>query len=178
MVTESIKRIGTVFSTQDDSVEASASSIYLRAATLGFVCGLRSMLPLALLNWNGSREAEAALEAELIPASPLPRLLTTFLAGGELIGDKLPFIPSRLSPGPFIGRLAIGALVGGQLSYRFKRSPVIGALLGAASAGVAATCGATLRTQLAKKTRIPDFIVAIAEDTLAISLGISALQKQ
>ena len=48
------------------------TGVYLRAGLLGFVAGLRSMTPLALLNWTSriGVDAESALEQFLdAPAS-------------------------------------------------------------------------------------------------------------
>src|ERR1700738_4125256 len=83
-----------------EAAEDPVRDAYRRATWLGFVTGLRSMTPDALLAWTSEH-----------PSPPL-RGITGFLAVGEIIGDKLPLTPSRLDSRPFFGRLAFGALAG------------------------------------------------------------------
>jgi uncharacterized membrane protein len=79
--------------------------VYVRAATLGFVSGLRSMTPFALLSrLKKANDPSPAGPLDMFLTLPTVRLLTGLLASGELIGDKLPFTPSRLSTGPLLAR--------------------------------------------------------------------------
>ena len=49
---------------------------------------------------------------------------------GELIADKLPFIPNRTSPGPLFGRIVLGALCGATLCAAGGYSLAVGSILG------------------------------------------------
>lgn len=146
-------------------------AVYVRAAALGFVGGLRSMTPFALLDWTKGHNPEPRNTFEQVLDSPLTRIVTSLLASGELVGDKLPQTPSRLSPGPLIARLGVGALAGLSIARRYRRSLLIGALLGAAGAGAGAAAGYYARSALVKATNIPDPVVGVLEDGLAFGLG-------
>jgi uncharacterized membrane protein len=149
-----------------------ASIVYARAATLGFVTGLRSLTPFALLSWlqaNGDSGRQDPVEAFL--DYPAVRLITALLALGELVGDKLPNTPSRLKPGSLIVRLVIGALAGMSICRQARQSLILGALLGMGGAGAGSFMGYYGRTTLAKATRIPQWLWGIAEDWLAVYLG-------
>ena len=153
------------------------TSVYLRAGLLGFVAGLRSMPPLALLNWTSriGVDAESALEQFL--DAPASRVISSALAVGELVGDKLPFTPSRLSAGPLIGRIVIGGLAGATICQRSRVSPIVGLAIGATAAGAGSVAGYYGRQTLDKIKFVPDFVWASAEDTLALGLGYLATRK-
>jgi len=63
------------------------------------------------------------------------------LALGELVADKLPFIPNRTSPGPLFGRVVLGALSGSALCAATGFSLAAGAILGAAGGAAGAFAG-------------------------------------
>ncbi|MEO8971640.1 MAG: DUF4126 family protein [Ktedonobacteraceae bacterium] len=177
-----LNRLTTLFSTSteplDLSDEGSPANVYARAATLGFVAGLRSMTPLAWLSRTSQRDPEPANAVEEMLDSPAARIVTSMLASGELIGDKLPVIPSRLKPGPLTGRLLIGGLVGMRICRRYHQSLVVGAILGAASAAAGSYAGNFARTRLAENTKIPKFVPGLAEDGLAMGLAWLAVRDK
>lgn len=177
-----LNRLTTLFTASteplDISDEGSPANVYARAATLGFVAGLRSMTPLAWLSRTSKLDPEPANAAEEALDSPTARIVTSMLASGELIGDKLPIIPNRLKPGPLTGRLIIGGLVGMRICRRYHQSLVVGALLGAASAGAGSYAGNYARTKLAENTKIPSFVPGLAEDGLAMGLAWMAVRDK
>jgi uncharacterized membrane protein len=83
---------------------------------------------------------------------------------GELIADKLPFIPNRTSPGPLFGRIVLGALSGAALCTAASASVVIGAILGGAGGLVGAFAGYQARAGLVKKSGWPALVIALLED--------------
>jgi uncharacterized membrane protein len=125
---------------------------YVRALGIGAVAGLRTFTaPAATLGsdrqvWSG---------------------VVLLLAAGELIADKLPFTPSRLSPGALGARLVSGGLCGRELARRFDGSGSLGLALGALGAAGSAYAGYTIRHELTKGG-LPDFLVALVEDSVAI----------
>ena len=148
------------------------SIVYARAATLGFVTGLRSMTPFALLSWlQGDNNSKSKDPVETLLDYPAVRLITALLALGELVIDKLPNAPSRLKPGSLIVRLVIGALAGMSICRQARQSLILGALLGMGGAGAGSFMGYYGRTTLAKATKIPQWLWGIAEDWLAVYLG-------
>jgi uncharacterized membrane protein len=143
--------------------QASALDTTLRHASwLGIVAGLRSLTPFAALTWTDHN------------AAPWLRTLTAFLAVGELVGDKLPFTPSRLKGGALIARLAIGATAGALLCKRAQQPPLKGAVHGAFGAALGSVAGYTYRTVMSEVTDVPDLIWAIGEDAIALGLSVRA----
>lgn len=129
---------------------------YPQAAALGFATGLRSMMGIAVIG-------------ETMPGAV--RIATRLLSAGELVGDKLPKIGSRLALAPLSARIVIGAMVGYIACGEGRCSPFIGALLGAAGAVAGSYGGYHARKALDERLHLPDPVVAVAEDALAVSLG-------
>lgn len=152
-----------------------STTTYSRAALLGFVAGMRSQLPLALLARSapGACGGAAGLVVRQLH-TPVARWLTALAALGELIGDKLPMTPSRLDPGPLAGRFLFGGVAGGILARKAGCSTAAGALLGAAGAGIGAFTGYHLRAALATSSPAPDPLLGAAEDGIALALGLRA----
>jgi uncharacterized membrane protein len=98
--------------------------------------------------------------------NPWIRRLLLTAAASELVIDKLPATPSRLSPQGIVPRLALGALAA-SLSARTRQASWLPAVaLGASSAAVAAKLGHDVRARLARHA--PDPAVALGEDALAL----------
>lgn len=153
----------------DDYLNERALKVYVQTSALGFVTGIRSMSSLALLGWTSDKSQEGM------------QLLTQWLplvaALGETIADKLPGIPSRTRPGPFIGRLVIGGISGLILCRREQVPLIPGVAFGAVGAGTGAFASHYSRTRLAKVTKIPDPVLGILEDALVSGLGMLAVRK-
>lgn len=147
-----------------------------RAAALGVVTGMRSQLPTALLVWRESRgqlPTRIAGPARVVAARGATGLMA-LLAGGEVIGDKLPWTPSRLDTGPFLGRLAYGASAGWAIAAATCRSRVLGGAFGLAGAAAGSVLGARYRAYAAERTDVPDVVWAVLEDAAAIAIGVAA----
>jgi uncharacterized membrane protein len=150
----------------------SDSQIYAGAALIGTVAGMRSMTAPAI----ASRIAGAAgvevdkTGVEFLHNPVIPRVMS-ILAFGELIADKLPFIPSRTTAFPLIVRAISGAVSGAALCSSKKRSPLLGAVFGATGAVAGTYAAYGMRRRLVKNVHIPDAVVAVAEDALAIGAG-------
>ena len=103
--------------------------------------------------------------------NPTTTKTTAVLALGEMLADKLPFIPNRTQAGPLIARAVSGAVSGAAFSKGQKRSAIFGALCGVAAA-IGATYGAFKLRQMAdQRLHIPDTVVAVAEDALVATAG-------
>jgi len=149
----------------------------LRVLTLGAVAGMRSMSAPALVSGYLQQKQLAAL-AE----SPLAWLGTgqayialRLAAAGELIADKLPGIPARIEPLPLLGRAMSGAVAGAALSDADGEDWVVGAALGTAAAVISAFGLYHLRRALTYGLGLPDPVVALAEDGVALAAGKSQL---
>lgn len=139
-----------------------ATDALKKASWLGMVAGLRSMTPLAVLTWTNEE------------AAPLQKNVTAVLAVGEMIADKLPFTPSRVKSGPFLGRIALGAVSGALLCQRLEQPLLPGAVRGALGAVVGTLASSTYRSIMPDATGLPDFVLALVEDGVAVALGFAA----
>jgi uncharacterized membrane protein len=137
------------------------------AFLIGIVAGLRALTPLAVISWAahvGWLQLQDTWLAILGFAATV--YVTTALALGELVSDKLPRTPSRKVPMQFGTRIVLGALCGAALGTE------VGAMLGGLFAGavgavVGTLGGAALRARLAKVfgKNLP---AALLEDAVAI----------
>jgi uncharacterized membrane protein len=138
------------------------------AFLMGCVCGLRSMTGPAIVCWaarlgwlnlDGSKLAFLHNRAWLV--------MLTLAAVGELIADKLPFIPRRTMIGPLAVRFVSGALCGAAWAWWAPS-----ALIGAAGGVVGAFAGFHLRRWLTICRGLPDIPIALLEDAVAIGTGL------
>jgi uncharacterized membrane protein len=146
----------------------------VRTTTLGFVAGLRSFMPLAILAAYLEREGPDigdggwAIDAL---AAPTGALALGVAAVGEVVADKLPIVPSRLEPLPLAGRIVLGGTVGALASLAEGRTSDSGALAGSLGAVVGSLAGYTLRTKTRRVLPLQPLLLSLAEDGLAFSLG-------
>jgi|SRR5439155_9941705 len=143
------------------------------AIGIGVVAGLRPMMALAAMAWaikKGRIRTGPSPFVWVLSASTSKRIAQ--LAISELIIDKLPFTPSRLTPKPLALRITTGTICGAAVYGRgTKRSLTDGAVLG----GLGALAGALMGYQVRKRLRrdMPDLAFALLED--AVAIGGSAL---
>jgi uncharacterized membrane protein len=144
----------------------------LRTATLGFVGGLRSVMPLAILAAHLEREgpdiADGGWAIDAL-ASPAGALALGVAAVGEVVADKLPSVPDRVEPLPLAGRIVLGGTAGALASLAEGRTSDSGALVGSAGALLGSVVGYTLRTS--GRLPLPRLVLALAEDALAFTLA-------
>ena len=96
----------------------------------------------------------------------------TLGAVGELVADKLTFTPSRTKPAGLISRILLGGLAGGAVAASRSQPIALGAVLGAAGGIAGAFGGYEVRKRLVGALNVPDFVVALAEDAVAIGGGL------
>ena len=149
------------------------------AACLGAVAGLRSMTAPALLS-QAARTGSLNLEGTPFEFLATQRTadISTGAAVLEVVADKLSFTPDRTSLVPLLARAASGGLTGAAICAAHKKDWMPGALVGAAAALAAAFAGFVLRRALTQNVGAPDLLVALAEDSLAIGLGVVALRNE
>lgn len=145
---------------------------------LGTIAGFRSMTAPALLTANFAKFHPQGLAGSPLRYLQKPLVATGFklLAGGELVGDKLPHMPDRIAPPVLLGRLLSGALVGAALYKANHGRTLSGALLGGVAA-LAATYGSFwLRQKTTDESGLPSAVVGSLEDMLVLGSGL-ALSK-
>jgi uncharacterized membrane protein len=137
-----------------------------RATALGAASGLRSTAGLGTLAVHGSDGLGPVLSHRA--ARPLAAIGVVT----ELVLDKLPITGSRLEVPGLVGRVVFASL-GAVAIARTEEQPVALAVVVASAAALAAAkIGHDVRVALAK--RIPDLVVAVFEDSIAIGLAVAA----
>jgi len=158
----------------------STVSLIGRAALLGAVAGMRSMTPFALLALRrGDAPRGAGWRDWPVLRNPWGRAALVAAGAGEMfIGDKHPEAPSRLLPGPLGGRIAFGALAGFALASGGSRGQLwLGGSAGALGGLAGSYGGYHARRSLVVQTGLPDQVVALGEDALAVGLGLAAIRS-
>ena len=155
-------------------------STYLQAAGLGMIAGMRSMSAPAIVSDHLARaQSPPLLHSRLaFLASPRTALLLKALALGELVGDKLPFVPARIAPGPLIARAVSGSLSGAAVCVKEEEQVAVGVLIGAAAALASSYGFYYLRRRLGQVSKLPDPVIAVAEDAVMLGIGITLFPRQ
>jgi uncharacterized membrane protein len=148
------------------------------AFLIGVVGGLRSLTPPAVVAWAAHR---GWIHLDGTPlhfmASTAAVVIFILLAIVELVADKLPSAPSRTQPPGLIARVVLGALCGAALALSGAQSAVLGPILGTAGAVAGAFGGYQVRTRLVKALKVPDFVIAILEDAVAICAALFLVSR-
>jgi uncharacterized membrane protein len=146
------------------------------ALAAGAVAGMRSMTAPAVVSFKMKRMAKAEhLEHPTGLSGGRVSTALAFAALGELVADKLPKMPNRTDPPALIVRGISGAFAGAALSGRDRDARITGAILGGLAAVGASYGMYYLRGWLVKKTGVPDAMVAIGEDAIALTLALKAI---
>jgi uncharacterized membrane protein len=147
--------------------------VMLFSFLLGCVDGLRSMTAPAVVCWatyfgwlhfSGTKLA--------FVEHPATRIVVTLLALGELVADKLPNTPARTAPVGLIARIVLGGSCGAALAVSGGASVVLGGVMGVIGALVGTYGGYNVRHALVVRLHVPDLVVALAEDAIAIGGGL------
>ncbi len=149
----------------------------LRIIALGAVAGMRAASAPALVAAylrQEKRRQRADSPFRFLSTDEAATLLK-LMAAGELAADKLPFVPDRIKLLPLLGRAASGALVGAALGDAAGEPPATGAALGAAAAVASTFAMYYLRRAGGEKLGLPDPLLAVVEDGLALRGGSSVL---
>jgi uncharacterized membrane protein len=143
---------------------------------LGLVTGLRTFTPMAILCWFAySGNLPVNDEWTMWVPKLTTAIIFTVLAIGELVGDKLPRIPDRVSRGPLLARLFFGSLAGAIVAAGLNGSVIEGVLLGLVGALLGTLGGYLTRRDLVDKLKCQDWPVAVAEDIIGIFCAVLAM---
>jgi len=156
----------------------SSSQVLLLAFLIGVVAGLRSLTAPAVVAWAAHKNWLNLQSTPLAFLGSITALVIfVVLAIGELIADQLPNTPSRTKPPGLVARIVLGGLCGAALAAAGARSLVIGAILGAAGGIAGAFGGYHVRTGLVRALKVPDFVIACLEDSVAIGGGLFIVSR-
>jgi len=143
---------------------------------LGIASGMRTLTPMAVLCWYayaGYLPVEgtwAFWTAKLVTA-----IIFTVLALGELVGDKLPWAPNRIAPGPLVARIVFGGLVSLIVAVTLNGSGSEGIILGVPGVLIGAFASFVLRRDIVVRSGFKDWPVALLEDISAIGFSVFAM---
>jgi uncharacterized membrane protein len=146
--------------------------VFAFAFGIGFVAGLRSLTPPAVvawaahLGWLNLRDSSLAFMGSTITA-----VIFSFLAVFELIGDLLPQTQKRTAPVPLTARILMGGLCGACICAAGHQSLITGAILGAVGGVIGAFAGYETRRRLVAALNIKDIFIALLEDLVTIGLA-------
>jgi uncharacterized membrane protein len=147
----------------------------LRTAALGFAGGLRLVIPLAVESAYLAREGSDIADGGWTLDVLAHRRVAVALGAAAVIEiaiDKTPFPPTRVEPLPLAGRIVASGTACALSCLAEGRTSDSGALIGSVSAALGSVFGYTMRTRLP----LPAWLLAVAEDGLAIVLGAWAVQ--
>jgi uncharacterized membrane protein len=154
------------------------STVLLFAFAIGVIAGLRAMTAPADTAWAAHL---GWLHVVGTPFKFMGSMITvaifTVLAVVELVTDKLPATPSRLAPPGLIARIVTGGLSGATVAAAGGGAWIVGAILGALGGVVGAFVGNRTRSALVRALKCPDFVIAVAEDLVAICGGLFLLSR-
>jgi uncharacterized membrane protein len=154
------------------------TQVLLLAFLIGVVAGLRSLTAPAVVAWAAHRNWLSLHSTPLaFMGSSAAVVIFTLLAIVELITDQLPSTPSRLKPPGLIARVVLGGLSGAAIALAGTQSIAFGAVLGVAGGIVGASAGYKVRTGLVKALKVPDLVIALLEDAVAIAGGLFIVSR-
>ena len=150
----------------------------LLAFGIGLVAGLRSLTAPAVVAWA------AYLGWINLHNSPLAFMgskwsvgIFTILALAELVADQLPGTPARTAAVGLCARIVTGGLCGACLAVAGGAALVLGAVAGAIGGVAGAFGGYQARVGLVRGLRVPDAVIAVPEDAIAVALGLFLVSR-
>jgi uncharacterized membrane protein len=154
------------------------SYVLLLAFLIGVVSGLRALTAPAVVAWAAHLGWLNLTNTRLaFMGSMLSVIIFSFLAVLELVADQIPNTPARTKPPGLIARILLGGLSGSALALAGAQSLMPGALLGAAGGIAGAFSGYQARTRLVKALNVPDLVIALLEDAVAIGGGLLLVSR-
>lgn len=146
------------------------SHVLLLALGIGFIAGLRSLVTPAVVAWAVHRGWFNLQGTSLSFLGSMAAVaIFTILAVVELVTDKLPSTPARTKPPGLIARILLGGLSGAAVAMAGRQSVAVGCALGAVGGVVGAFVGYQVRTGLVRALKVPDFVIAVLEDLVAVA---------
>ena len=148
------------------------ATVIALAFAIGVIAGLRSMTAPATVSlaahWKWFTLQHSGLA---FLGSAAAAYIFAAAAIVELVVDKLPKAPSRKELMGLIARVVFGGLSGATLCAAANQSVGLGAALGGVGGVAGAFAGYEVRMRLVKTLKVPDFVIAVLEDAVAIGGG-------
>jgi uncharacterized membrane protein len=143
------------------------------ALGIGVVAGLRSLTAPAVVAWSAHLGWIHLQESPLaFMGSTWAIVIFSVLAFVEFVADQLPGAPPRTAAIGLSARIVTGALSGACFAVVAGVTLWTGALLGAVGAIAGAFGGYYARVGMVRALKVPDVVIAVPEDLVAIGLGL------
>jgi uncharacterized membrane protein len=137
---------------------------------IGFATGLRSLTPLAVICWAAHAGWLQFAPSTLAFVGKWPTVtIFTLLAAAELLADKLPQTPPRTKAVGLTARMILGCVCGVLISVACSGHMALAVVAGFLGAIIGTFAGYHARHLLALRAHLPDFVVALTEDVIAIA---------
>jgi uncharacterized membrane protein len=147
-----------------------SSHVLLLAFGIGIITGLRSLTSPAVIAWAAHRGWLNLQGSSLSFLGSTAAVATlTILAVVELVTDKLASTPARTKPLGLSARILLGGLSGAAVALAGRQSAAFGCALGAVGGVVGGFVGYQVRTGLVRALKVPDFVIAVLEDLVAVA---------
>jgi uncharacterized membrane protein len=149
-----------------------SSQIWVLFFGIGFVAGLRTMTPPTAVTW-GAYLGWLHLSGTRLSflSSIIAVALFTLGALGEFVTDQLPSTPARTVPVQLGARLIVGGFCGLALALAARQSAALGIIVAMVGALLGTFGGYHARRGLVRGLKVPDFVIAIPEDLIAVGLA-------
>jgi uncharacterized membrane protein len=137
---------------------------------LGVMTGLRAMTPMAVLCWFAYlgylpvEDTWASWTASVAAVAAF-----SVLALAEIVADKFPRTPDRITLGPLTVRLIFGGLIGSIAATAMAGPGLEGVLLGVVGAALGAFAGFMIRRDTVERIGCADWPIALVEDLIAVA---------
>lgn len=149
-----------------------SSVVLVSVLLIGVIAGLRALTAPAVISWAANLHwidltgSHLAFMGTLVAA-----IIFSVLALAELVNDKLPKTPARTAPPSVVIRMVMGAFAAATLSVGAGASAIVGVILGIVGALAGTFGGYQVRTRTVKTLGVPDFVIALVEDLIAVGGG-------
>jgi|HubBroStandDraft_2_1064218.scaffolds.fasta_scaffold203387_2 uncharacterized membrane protein len=145
---------------------------------IGVVTGLRSLTGPAVTSWAAHLGWLSLIGTPMhFMASIITVTIFTLLAVVELVADQLPSTPARTAPVGLSARVVMGGLCGATVGVAGGESIALGIVVGILGAIVGTYGGYFARTRSVKALGVPDVVIAVIEDIVAVGGGLLALSR-
>ncbi len=153
-------------------------TVILFCFLIGCVAGLRALTAPAVVCWGARLGWLRFADTSFAWVDHTITLaLFTLAAIAEIINDKLPNTPARTSVPQLIPRVIFGGGSGAALAVAAGGSAIVGGCLGVIGALVGAFSGYQIRHALVTQVNLPDYVVALLEDLLAVAGGLYVVSR-
>lgn len=148
------------------------SNLILLALAIGVIAGLRAMTAPMVVSWAAHLHWINLGNSHLVfMGATAAVIIFSLLALAELVNDKLPKTGARTAPPSLIVRMFTGAFAAATFSVGAGASAIAGIILGIVGALIGTFGGYQARTRTVRASHLPDWVVALVEDVIAVGGG-------